>query len=360
MVKRLLISIIFLSLGMLLFGGASAADTLYGTIITAEGYENYIDYNDIAGNAKATVYGPTLEATVLAIYGLAGPGTPYDQVTDPAAAVYYSYSITNMGNTTDVYSLALGSITYGGVGNNSSYWTIQIVSAVDDTVISSRTIAEDGSAGFRVKVTPHSDAQSGWTATVPVAASTASYPAGAYTGANGTPYGGPALVNDTTVTTVRSGVMTLTRVATVDSPSNYHQTNDVHYPVPGSMVTATMSISNEGSATAEGCIMIDKVPAGHQAGHVNAFSNNIDNVSITAGQGSAMGWMVSYSTLETLTSSQRLVGSLEGWTILGTLETGTESWKADTLPYTATFIKWEKAGVEAGENGTLTWGYIIR
>jgi hypothetical protein len=355
MVKRILFSIIFLSICVIIFGGVAAADTIFGTVITSEGYDNYVDYNDIAGNPKATVYGQTLEATVLAIYGLAGPGIPSDLTTDPSVAVYYSYTITNMGNTTDVYSLSVGTINYGGSGNGVGYWTVAIVGVSDDTPVGSLKIAEDGSASFRVKVTPHSDAQDGWTATVPVTALTLGTFAGPYVGANGTSYGGPASVSDSTITKVRSGVMTLTRVATVDANPSYSQTSNVHIPIPGSMVTIIMTYSNEGTASAESCIIIDKVPSGHQAGGVNVYDTPY---------GTATGWKVSYTTEATLSDAQRTYEAT-GWVMLGTITGESDKWfyilYPPYLPLTATYIKWEKASMPTDDDTmTLTWGYIIR
>jgi hypothetical protein len=356
---------------------ANAAGTASGVVITAEGYENYVDYTDIAGNAKATVYGPTLEATVLAIYGLnkAGPGAPVNQTTDPSVAVYYAYSITNAGNTTDSYALS-SSIRY--TGSYGAAWTVLFYLDADNNgvpdggAISSISLAEDAATYFLLKVVPSATAGAVASGTVTITAETSGSPSGEYTGANGNIYGGPGFVNDETTTEVQAPTLVMTRTATADSPNDYRQTGDTvnWIPVPGSVVTITMTYSNEGTATAESSIIIDKVPAGHYAGHVNCppGGGNIIHMILSAlVQGTATGWTVSYTSEATLSSGQKLYGNTTGWVQLGTIESAANYWLSfpqsgpTDLSFEATYIKWEKATIEATEDGqTLTWGYIIR
>lgn len=367
--KRLLFLVIVSSMLLLVCsGGAFAAGVVSGTVVTAEGSQNYVDYTDIAGNTKATVYGPTLEATVMAIYGFAGIGAPVDGVRDPNVEIYYSYTITNNGNTTDVYSLSK-SLAYSGI-YGSGWTTAFYLDANNDgapdggvgATISSITLAEEQQTYFLLRVVPAADAGSGSSLTVTVTAETASRPAGLYTGADGNPYGGVALANDAVTTLVQAPTMLFTRVATVDAPNGFNQNSDDHYPVPGSVVTITMTYTNEGSGSAESCIILDRVPTGHQGGHVNAASL-AEIAAVTAGQGTATGWVVFYTTEAGSTPSNPNYGDAGGWLILGTIESDANYWTKDTtpaLPLTATFIKWEKAKVEPNESETLTWGYIIR
>ena len=114
--KKILLAIVFcVAGGLILFQGVAGAvttDVPSGTIITAEGYENYIDYKDAALNVKATIYGTTIEAVVLSIYGLSLPSPPADQYTEPAVAVWYIYQIYNEGNIRSaIASLPSGPIT---------------------------------------------------------------------------------------------------------------------------------------------------------------------------------------------------------------------------------------------------------
>jgi uncharacterized repeat protein (TIGR01451 family) len=374
MIKRLFILAIFVMVGGLLLGGVAVAadETTAGTIITAEGSENYIDYEDIAGNPKATIYGPTLEAIVQSIYGLnTDIGTPADQSTDPTISVFYVYRVYNQGNTSDAYSLSSFVNYSAGAG---SAWTIQFIQ--DDnqdgvhqggevTVITSLTIAEEGDNYFFLEVQPPADAGSGSTATILVTAETSATPVGAYTGANGDSYGGPAYENDVTITNVEAPTLSLTRVATVDAPTGFSQQSDEHYHVPGGIVTITMTYSNTGASTAESVIIIDKVPTGHQAGHINATTSEVANMDVEASKGNATGWTVSYTiTTEALTAAQRGYGNTAVWVLLGTIEADSDFWTKDTgtaLPLTASYIKWEKPAIQTDDdNETLTWGYIIR
>jgi len=369
MSKKILIFIISAAVGVLLFSGsAKAVGTSAGQIITAEGSENFIDYSDIAGNPKATVYGPTFETEVKSIYGFAFVDpVDDDKTTDPNVVVYYQYDLTNSGNTSDSYSLSYH-VDY--TGDYGSDWEIVFYLDADDNEIpdggpiTSIDLAEDGVTHFLLAVTPEATAGSGALATVIVTAETSSDPAGQYTGANGNSYGGLALANDVTQTDVSAPTMTISRVSTSDAPSQYNQTNDVHNPIPGSVVTITMTYSNEGTSTAESAIIIDKVPSGHQAGHVDATSTDVANVTITAANGTALGWEVYYTTEASLASGRRAFANKDGWVLLGTLEVSDPHWDKDStpaLPLTATFIKWEKPEVGPEDDGkTITWGYIVR
>lgn len=376
--KKLLILAVFSALCILVLGAsAHAAGTASGVIITAESSENYVEYTDLAGNLKAPVYGPTLRVTVLSIYGLAktGPGTPDDQTTDPSVEVYYVYEITNSGNTTDSYALR-ESITYTG-GNHGAEWTVQFyLDANTDGVpdggpIDSITLSEDAPMHFLLKVLPSATAESGSRGTVTVTAETAAGPAGEYTGANGDVYGGPAFVNDATNTDIQAPTVAFTRVATIDAPSGssgYTQGSAVN-PVPGSVVTITMTYSNEGTASSESNIIIDRVPAGHTIGHINCTGGgNLPNVAITPPAGTAIGWMLSYTTEATISSGRRAYGNTDGWVSLGeiTNSTGWVSYMAigtasTQITFEGTYLKWEKDTIASAEAGqTLTWGYIIR
>ena len=393
MKKVLLAMFICLAAGVILFQGVAAAqpatpaDIPAGTIITSEGYENYLNYKDAAFNPKATIYGTTIEATVLPIYGLSGPGTPDDQYTEPSAAVYYVYQIFNEGNETDTYSLSTSSATYNGVYGDD--WTFEIIRDDNnngdweddtDTVTDEVTLTEDGSAYFFLKVTPSSNAQDASWGEVTVTATTSATPAGEYTGANANTYGGPSYVQDTARTNINAPIMVMTRVATVDAPisgSPGYYLGGSHDPVPGAVITYTITYTNEGNADASSVIIKEKIPVfgTTEAGHVNLTarmgSGDIDNVSISAPQSTATTtegyWFVYYSTFESPspTGYDGSGASHGNWVLLGSIDSNiTDFWYADSspaLPRTTTrWIKWEVATVEAEDSATLTWGVIIR
>ena len=362
MYKRLLVLAFLSSIFILSLAAAAAAvttDTLAGTIITAEGTDNFVDYDDIAGNAKARVYGPTLEATVLSIYGLSGPLAPADQPGSPSNATYYTYRIYNEGNTTDAYSLS-SAIAYAGISGDA--WSVKFIQdngqdggrGSEDTIeVTSLTITEDSDKWFFVRVIPSANAGSGAGGTVTITAETSGTQFGQYTGGNGNTYGGPRFVNDVTTTLLSTATMVLTRTTTVGVDGSYTQSSDLHYPIPGAAVIITMTYSNEGGASAESCIIIDRVPLGHQGGVVNGVL-----------VGNAAGWTVSYTTEAAITSAQRGYGDTTGWVMLGTVEGGSPGWvknSSPAFPLTATYIKWEKASIDQNEDTKkLTWGYIIR
>ena len=385
MKKILLAMILCLAGGLIIFQGVAAAqpntptDVPAGTIITAEGYDVYINYKDTALNPKAPIYGTTLEATVLPIYGLSGPGTPADQYTEPSVGVYYQYLIYNEGNDSDVIKLNLGTASYNGSYGDA--WTFEIIRDDDqngiaddtDTVTDEVLLSEDGNAYFFVKVTPSANAGDGSSGTVQVTASSESTPAGEYIGANANIYGGPQYVTDESTTYLNAPVMTFTKTATVDAPGTYISGGD-HDAVPGAVITYTNTYSNEGNADASSLLIKEEIPifGTTEAAHVNITdtigAGNIDNVTISAPQSTAYTytsakWTAYYSTFESPSPSDYSgAGATHGdWVLLGILAGNGVFYHDPTLPRTTTrWIKFENTTVEAGEYGTLTWGVVIR
>jgi len=366
----------------------SHAAFTYGTkgavVITALGSDNYVDYSGISGDPKEKVYSATQYVTVLNIYGLNGGehGNVDTKATDPGNPVYYSYALTNYGNTGDSYALN-ATITYAGTGKHGGAWQFEFyLDANDDKIpdgsaIGSITLNEESATHFLLKVTPSTTAESGARGTVTITAETSSSPSGEYMGANGNTYGGPGFVNDVSNTDILAPIITMTRTATIDSPADYIQptgsTGAYHIPIPGSVVTITMTYSNVGTATSENNIIIDRVPPGHQAGHVNYTGRSgsfLQNVYVSVPAGTAEGWTVSITTEATLSSAQRQYRNTTGWVQLGTILSSGDFWYSthgygygDTsLTLETTYIKWEKATIEVGveDGSTLTWGYIIR
>ena len=384
--KKILLALLFTLIGgVLLFQGLALADTgdvPSGTIITSEGYENYLDYKDAAFNPKATIYGDTIEATVLAIYGLSGPGTPVDQFTEPSVAVYYTYQIFNEGNESDTYSLSTSSATYNGSYGDA--WTFNIIRDDDqdgvandsDTITDEVTISEDGSAYFFVKVTPSSNAGDGSWGEVTVTSTTSATPNGQYTGANANIYGGPAYVDDTSRTNIDAPSLVMSTSTLVDAPNTYTG-GGANEAVPGAVITYTITYTNEGNAEGRDAIIKQKIPlfGTSEAGHVNVTGtktgDDLANVTIAAAQSTAVTtevyWHVYYSTFEspTPTGYDGSNANHGNWVLLGPITSDSVSqWWADSTPAlpraTTRWLKWEVGTIEAGADKMLTFGVIIR
>ena len=346
---------------------SDTTDTPSGTIITAEAAECTLDYQDTGGIDKTTVNPASdIETTVAPIYGLSGIGAPADQnssgSTDPQ---YFLYTVTNEGNASDTYALAIDSTSYGGPGSPSG-WTIEVVESGNDNVISTLLIGEDGTGQFRIKVTPIGTATDGQYVDVTAKASTAQTPVGEYTGSNGLTYGGSSEASHTARTTISGApLLTLTRVSTVDAPSAF--SGDAHAHVPGAVITYTYTYSNTGSGSAESNVIVDKIPTNTQAVQVN--TTEVSNVSITASQGDATGWTVATSEVNSPQSGFRDYGSTEGWTVIGTISSTADyaTNSGGTGGFTkgigtgTTYLRFEKSSIATDEDTKkLMWGVTIK
>lgn len=337
-------------------------DTLAGTTITAPSSECTMDYTDTVGNPQTQVKPASdINVTVAAEYGFSGIGQPTDQGSKANVPVYYSYVVTNEGNVSDTYNLTITNTTYG---NGASGWTVQIVSNETDAVISSLVLGEDADGKFRVKITPSIGALNNQYVDVTVKAATSSTPVGQYSGGNGLTYGGSAEISDVARTTVSGPTMTLTRTSTVDAPSTY--TGNIHDAVPGAVITYTYNYSNAGGASSEGNVIVDKVSTYVEGCHVNATGSTVSNVTITAAQSSAVGWIIYTSEA---TSPSRAYGNTTGWTLIGSIEGNSDYATVASgagnfirgISKSTKFIKFEKYRIDPAEdNKTITWGVTIR
>jgi uncharacterized repeat protein (TIGR01451 family) len=340
---------------------AYSGDTATGTTITATGTENTLTYTDTGGTLQPTEEATNLDTTVVSMYGFADLGAPADQSTTAGVAVTYDYVITNEGNASDTYGITF-EVSYGGSASN---WTFAIQKESDDSTIESTegdvglsdAVGEDAEFGFYLTVLPstsQSESPDGGSATVTVTVTTDSTPVGDYTGANGNEYGGTDADNDATITTISAGEMTLSRVATVDAPTEYITNRGGnlghHDAVPGAVITYTLTVSNEGSNDAENVIIVDKVPTNTKGIHVGAGvgdQGDVVNVDVTAADPTFGGWTASYSTSAT---PNKHYGDTGDWTAVPA---------GLTIESTATFVKWERSSITPGTNGTLTWGVAI-
>jgi uncharacterized repeat protein (TIGR01451 family) len=333
---------------------AVGTDTASGTLITAEGGNNVLNYKDLGGNTMPTASTTTIETTVTAMYGIAFPSIadPGDQSTDPNVAVYYIYRVRNDGNNSDVIKLTTGD--FGYTGTQGTDWAKVFILDInnngtrntEDTLeVTELSVTEDADRYFFLKITPSTNAKAASTGSVTTTASTENGPVGIYTGANSNSYGGLLSDTDETITTIKAPSLTMTRVATVDAPTAY--TGDVHDAVPGAVITYTINYINGGATSAESVIIVDKVPNDVTGLHIG--SNEAANVDITAVLPTAGGWKAYYS-IATTHFTYGYIGT--EWV---TVETGTY-----VISTSSTYVKWEKASVPAAENKTLTWGVVIK
>lgn len=200
--------------------------------------------------------------------------------------------------------------------------------------------------------------------TVTLDVTTSALPVGVYYGANGLLYGGTREAIDTTVTIIQSSLMTMTRVATVDAPTQYITNanaqlggNHSHDPVPGAVITYTITYSNVGSGSAESVSIVDKVPGSTEAAHVNAGTGSqaaLTNVTLTPALPTAAGWTSYYSTSATPGMG---VNDLTGWVTVNATGVASSFATGSGIKY----VRWRKTEVQVGEsNRTLTWGVMIK
>ncbi len=231
-------------------------------------------------------------------------------------------------------------------------------------------VAEDGDFGFYHEITALTSegaggGQPGDQVVITTTATTDSEPVGQYTGANGLTYGGTSEVISVSTYSISKPVMVVTRTSTVDAPkSAVGYAGDSHDAVPGSCITYTIDYSNTGNESAYDVILVNKLPNNTTLGHFNEDSDT-SYVIITASQGAAAGWTISYSTDSSPTTEY---GDTGDWTQIGMLAGGAERYPGSGVLYfntsnqfNATYVKWEKPTVATTEdNKTLTWGAIIR
>ncbi len=341
---------------------AYSGDTVTGTTITAELGDNTLQYKDIGGVLQPTEEALSdIETTVISMYGFAGLGAPDDDTTTAGVPVYFEYLISNEGNASDTYGVKFDIDEQNGTFHAN--WTYAIKLASNEAVVSNAdaavglvVVAEDGTIGISLEVTPSSspvEADDGYFSLVTVTVTTDSVPVGVYTGANANIYGGTSEASDQTKTTISAGDMRLSRTSTVDAPtvhiSNGGGANDA---VPGAVITYLITASNEGSSNADDVIIVDKVPLNTTGNHISATGEAIANVTITAAapSGTTASWIASYSTSDT--PNMEYQGS--GW-----VEITTDITSAEYVSATAKYVKWEKGTVVPGEYVTVTWGVAI-
>ncbi len=316
--------------------------------------------------------GSDISHIVTSEYGYSGPGAPPDLSVNPGDIVFHYYAVTNEGNANMPIVFHHLYNKFGG----GSGWTVEfylngsltrtLVAGVIST--DATTLNDDLDSLYYYRVVVPGDAANNASVSITSTVDSASTPVSptGYTGANSFTYGGKGTNTDIVNDSVSAPLISLTRSSTIDAPSIY--AGGRRDAVPGAVVTFTMNYNNTGAASAENVVLVDKVPVNTKIAHVNT-TGVTTNVTISAAQGNATGWVVKYSTLD---SPSKVYGNTADWSFanggtIGTLTAGNEmfpgggaTYQTADAPYNAKWIKWEKLYVAPAENKTLTWGVTIR
>lgn len=272
------LAVLLLILPVLLFTvpDAQAAGTPAGTKI---GNQATATYEDSSGNSFLST-SPLVETTVLPVRNLtitpngADDTTTNTQNAAPGNFVYYSYTLTNLGNASDTFNIntAFGTNSFTPVtGSVKVYHDVLGNGIIDpgDTLLSTDTdgdgdgdtftalgpIAADGSASLIVTYQVPSGATSGQRANVNVIG----------TSANDITKTDNNNFNKTTVT--NNAVVTVTKspsVTTID---------------PGGTITYTLTVSNNGNTNASSIVLTDNIPANSKL-IVGSISSGLTTVDI--------------------------------------------------------------------------------
>jgi hypothetical protein len=357
-------------------------DVRAGTVISSPATFEVLNYLDPNGSQMPTVEPPVAWVHVVTSeYGYSGPGSPTDLSVAPGDIVTHDYLVTHEGNVTDE---GYRTTSWYGHFNTASGWTVEawvgdpptffktLEAGVASTETGTFNNDSDSSLRYRVIIpTEVSKVANGSYIILVTTFETTNTPVGKYTGGNYLTYSGWGLASDEVKDQVEAPILTLTRTASVDAPFKYQ--GGRHDAVPGSAIKFTMTYSNEGGGSAEGVVLVDKIPNYYVAGisggtrlaHVNV-KGPTTNVTIEGGQGNGVGWTVKYSTLESPDKTYG-VGS-PTWELIGVLTTGGEMFPGSGLlyvpgdvTYEARWIKWEKPSIDTTEDTKiLTWGVTIR
>jgi len=331
-------------------------DTPAGSTVTAEVKSNYRDINL---NPRDLVTDSGFSDTVTAEYGITAIGTETgEKITTMGFPQVWPLLFLNEGNAPFTYTITYETeLSAEAAGWDFSFYlgtneALEIASGTE------MTLAEDQGISYEVKITPSTEAADSPDTSIgrldlwlnadedyPAPGDDDSFYFGfysGYTGVNGLDYGGTTESGyGSDWAKIQTPVLTMTRTSTIDSPDDYAL--GIHDPVPGSLCTVLIYVSNEGTGTADDVVFIDKVPD-----NMVAFKWNIgepeDTVEVTAagyttgngGSSNYQNWVIYYTSEANPGTSY----DASGWVSLGS--PGSEG----SIPAAATFVKWQK--VDAG------------
>lgn len=361
------------------------ADTTTGTTFTANATRETLDYK--ANNVTQTTTYPAgdLSITTVSEYGFSFSTDNPDLTVAPGDIITIFYNATNEGNASDTYRIS----SYFILGNGAVNWNVEAtIEGVAHTVlvntvsISDETVADNTDIDYQYVISvanTETDAPNDsylvlYTTIESLAAGPFANGSGDfnnyyYFGANDYEYGGTSEAYDDSTYTVSAPSVEVTRTSNVDAPEEYISNGGGdHDPVPGAVITYTITATNSGS-TARECILIDRIPEYYATNktnlaHINATGDR-GYVTLTPPQGDATTWEVYYTTQDPPPSTN--YGGA-GWTHLVTLDPATASWPAysDGLcnptdhptEFTAKWLKFE-TGIFEGTR-VFVWGATVR
>jgi uncharacterized repeat protein (TIGR01451 family) len=391
-VGTLVVLVLFVSSGYCqsFMRSGNNADTPTGTVFTANITFETLDYKANGVSATTTTPVNVLSVTTVSEYGFSYSQDNPDQAVAPGDVVVISYNVTNEGNADDTYDIKSFFILGGGGANWTAEITVEALYTqaltVDTLSTSSEPVSDNDDAAFQYTITvanTQTDAPDGSYLTIYSTVESQAAPAGPfangagsdfnnyyYTGGNKFEYGGTSEAFDDATYTISAPSVEVTRTSNVDSPEEYQANGGATTdPVPGAVITYTITATNSGSSTAKDCILIDRIPEYYATNktnlsHINATGDR-GYVTLTPPQGNATTWEVYYSTSDTPPST---VHGGAGWSYLTTLGTSTASWPAfseglcnptdHATEFTAKWIKFETGTFEGTR--VFVWGATVR
>lgn len=370
-------------------------DTPAYTVITAEATDLLLDYTDINNNDMDDVHPPTdIQVTVLPVYGFSGINPqPDNQMAVGQILTHPAYVLTNEGNASDSIIFTF-SVDYSTDNNSGGYWVVKVKDwngveiadlsgdTVDQTTSYTTNSAEDSEISYYFEVTSSDEAKNG-DAIYPYIKATGEVTTtrvyGQYTGANGLTYAGTAEAFDQVKDYIGAPSLVITKTAAVDAPKSDQDDPDDHGyggnstdVVPGAIWTFTVTITNEGNASAESVVFIEEVPTsaayGTNLAHINK-SGDLGYVIVTPTSGnlgtSSILWTLWSTTAANVPSD---VFDDAGWIQIAQIGPGTNtSYPATSKTiynnesyFDSTYIRLTRDFIASGESATVTYGFTIR
>ncbi|MEW6555823.1 MAG: hypothetical protein AB1349_00535 [Elusimicrobiota bacterium] len=264
--KKVLLIVTLLVFGVLGFAGlGNAHGTQAGTVVSNGGDTGTAGTVDTAGdtivtytNGPANGISPTAVTVIVSTgYAIANLPTPNDQTVLAGATAYFAYTICNIANSTDTFTLAAASVPVtgqqewlpiiyaddgagGGTANDGVHQNGET-----NTVTNTSQFFTNTSYYFFVAVPVPSTAVDGSSTTVRLTVKDKN--------GDGTEDNWPAAGDDTrtddTITICSVAVLTITK------------STDVASARPGELVEYTIVVTNNGTGAASNVVVKDKIPA---------------------------------------------------------------------------------------------------
>jgi len=238
---------------------AMAAGTAAGTVISNQAYA---DYDDANGNALARIYSNTVTTTVSQVGAIEVSPATASVTGQPDTQVVVGASVSNTGNGSDTFDLALSGLDPGWTA--TIYWDENgddMWDPVNETTVVTDTgsLAANGEFEVLIVVDVPDTASNGDSSSVTLTATSQ--------------FDSNQSDSGTYTVTVQDAVLSATK--SVYDSTGYQ---------PGDTVTYAISGSNSGSATAENVVITDVIPANttYVAGsiRIGAVSGDYDGAAV--------------------------------------------------------------------------------